>query len=122
MPFLSKLNYEDAKGTNIWGRPEYKLTSPLEYDYKGYILIRVPKGFKTDFATIPNWILFLRPDNGKWKKASVVHDFLCKREGLPKVTADRVFYYAMLDDEASVFTAYLLWAAVRINRIVQGQR
>ena len=120
MPFLSKLTYEKTKGTNIWGRPEYKLTKPLEYDYRGYILFRVPEGFKTDFATIPGWIPFLRPKNGKWAKASVVHDFLCKRDGVPKSLADRVFYYAMLDDEASVFTAYLLWVSVRINHLAQG--
>lgn len=119
MPFLTELKYEDAKGTNIWGRPQYALTSPLEYDYKGYMLIRVPEGFKTDFATIPNWIPFLRPKNGKWAKASVVHDFLCKYD-MPKVTADRIFYYAMLDDKASIFTAYVLWICVRINHIAQG--
>lgn len=121
MPFLSKLTYAKAEGDNIWGRPQYSLTSPLEYDYKGYVVVRVPTGFKTDFATIPSWVPFLRPKNGKWAKASVVHDFLCKREGLPKALADRVFYYAMLDDEASVFTAFLLWAAVRINHLAQGQ-
>ena len=121
MPFTSKLTYKKAEGDNIWGRPQYELTSSLEYDYKGYIIIRVPKGFKTDFATIPSWVPFLRPKNGKWAKASVVHDFLCKREGLPKRMADKVFYYAMLDDEASVFTAFVLWVCVRINHIAQGQ-
>lgn len=120
MPFLTELKYEPAKGTNIWGRPQFSLTAPLEYDHKGYILIRVPEGFKTDFATIPSWIPFLKPKNGKWAKASVVHDYLCKRD-IPKVTADKIFYYAMLDDGANVFTAYVLWASVRINHIAQGQ-
>lgn len=121
MPFLTKLEYEDAKGTNIWGRPQYSLTSPLKYSYKGYVTIEVPAGFKTDFATIPNWIPFLRPENGKWRKASVVHDFLCKKEGLPKYMADKVFYYAMLDDEATVFTAFTLWVAVRIGHLITLQ-
>ena len=121
MPFLSKLKYEDSVGTNIWGRPQYVITEPLSYSFQGKFEIVVPKGFKTDFATIPNWIPFLRPKNGKWKKASVVHDFLCKKEGFPKGMADRIFYYAMLDDEASVFTAFVLWSAVRLSHIVTLQ-
>ena len=123
MPFLSELKYEDAKGTNIWGRPQYSLTEKLVYSYlhsfTGDFTITVPVGFKTDFATIPSWIPFVRPENGKWRKASVVHDYLCK-EDIPKKYADKVFYYAMLDDQASVFTAYLLWVGVRINHLAQG--
>lgn len=117
--YLTELKYKDATGTNIWGRPQYKLTSPLVYDYRGRLDIFVPAGFKTDFATIPSWIPFVRPNNGKWAKASVVHDFLCK-SACTKKFADKVFYYAMLDDEASHFTAFVLWVAVRVNHIAQG--
>lgn len=122
MSYITELKYEPASGTNIWGRPQYKLTSPLEYYSKEYdVKIVVPKGFKTDFATIPSWIPGLRPKNGKWAKASVVHDYLCKSD-MTKRLADRIFYYAMLDDNASKFTAFVLWTAVRINHIAQFQR
>lgn len=120
MPFLSKLEYEPAEGTNIWGRPQYRLTAPLVYSYNDEEFT-VPAGFKTDFATIPNWIPLLRPKNGKWAKASVVHDHLCKTKDLPKGVADRIFYYAMLDDEASIFTAWLFWLCVRSSHIVTLQ-
>lgn len=122
MAFLTELKYEPAKGTNIWGRPQFSLTAPLAYYYKKLPkTFIVPIGFKTDFATIPSWIPFLRPKNGKWAKASVVHDYLCKSD-ITKRMADKIFYYAMLDDEASVFTAFVLWAAVRVNHIAQGQK
>lgn len=119
MAFLTELKYEPAKGTNIWGRPQFALTAPLVYSYKFYGNFTVPIGFKTDFATIPNWIPFLRPKNGKWAKASVVHDYLCK-QNISKSIADKIFYYAMRDDNASVFTAFVLWAAVRVNHLAQG--
>lgn len=119
--YLTDLKYEKAEGTNIWGRPQYKLTSPLVYSYDSKLEITVPTGFKTDFATIPSWILFLRPKNGKWIKASVVHDYLCK-SSCTKKFADKVFYYAMLDDNASRFTSFVLWVSVRINHIAQGQK
>ena len=60
------------------------------------------------------------PRNGKWKKASVVHDKACKLPMSAK-TADIIFYYAMLEDEASIFTAYLLYFAVRLNHIIVGK-
>lgn len=39
--------------------------------------IIVPKGFKTDLASIPRllWVAF--PKNGKYQKAAILHDYLC---------------------------------------------
>lgn len=39
-------------------------------------LIRVPSGFKTDFATVPKILRWLIPPMGKYSWAAVVHDFL----------------------------------------------
>lgn len=125
MPFLGTLKYERLEDKDSdFGRPLYRLTEPFGY-YSDYHLpcepIRCEEGFETDFASIPEWIFFLRPKNGKWKKASVIHDKACKLPMSAK-TADIIFYYAMLEDEASIFTAYLLYFAVRLNHIVVGKK
>ena len=78
-------------------------------------------GFETDFASVPDWIFFLRPRNGKWAKASVIHDKACilaSEKILTYKTADLYFYYAMLDDQASWFTANFMYFWVRLNHLV----
>lgn len=37
----------------------------------------VPKGYVTDFATVPWWSRMLTPSVGKWTRAAVIHDLLC---------------------------------------------
>jgi hypothetical protein len=44
----------------------------MQYDEK---CIRVPKFFKTDFASIPQAVRSLIPQLGKWTSAAVAHDY-----------------------------------------------
>ena len=93
----------------------------VDRNYNPYYTIKCEEGFETDFASIPSFIFFLRPKNGKWKKASVIHDKACKmaeKKILTYKTADSIFYYAMLDDKASKFTASFMFLVVRINHLV----
>lgn len=124
MPFIGNLKYEKVENKESFvGRPVYKLSEQFGFETtkgKGY-RIYCEKGFETDFASIPEWIFFLNPRNGKWKKASVIHDKACKLPISAK-NADIIFYYALLDDEASIFTAYLLYTAVRLNHIFVGKK
>lgn len=39
--------------------------------------IVVPKGFKTDLASIPRIFWAILPKNGKYQKAAILHDYLC---------------------------------------------
>jgi hypothetical protein len=124
MSFIGKLTYERVKGkTSFVGRPIYRLTQPFGY-ILGQFKIECEEGFETDFASIPNLITFLRPENGKWRKASVIHDKACNMAAIKFLTykqADVIFYYAMLDDEASKFTASFMYFWVRVNHLVVGK-
>ena len=131
MPFVGELKYEKIKDKESFvGRPLFKLTQEFGFklgnvpnlnpEYK----IICPKGFETDFASIPEWIFFLRPRNGKWAKSAVIHDRACQlasNKVLSYKTADRIFYYAMLEDEASQFTANFMYFWVRLNHLVVGK-
>jgi hypothetical protein len=120
--YKTELEYQRIPGIESKaGRPVYYLLSPLVYD-TDEITVTVPVGFETDFASIPEWIFFLNPKNGKWRKASVVHDYLLKTGKISVIRADNIFFKAMLDDEASLFTAYVLWIAVRLNHLFKGKR
>jgi len=84
------------------------------------------EGFETDFASIPEWIFFLRPRNGKLAKASVIHDKACiyasNKEEMTYKQADHIFYNAMREDGASWFTAGFINFWVRLNQLIVGKR
>lgn len=40
--------------------------------------VRVPIGFITDGTTLPNWLTWLVPKQGKHSQAVVLHDWLCE--------------------------------------------
>src|ERR1700709_1690961 len=54
-------------------------------------VIRVPRGFVTDFASIPQgfWSLNLSP-NGRYSKAAIVHDFLYWTQACSRDQADNL--------------------------------
>jgi hypothetical protein len=41
----------------------------------------VPKGFETDFASVPRVFWTIIPPDGKYTKAAVVHDYLYNKRG-----------------------------------------
>jgi hypothetical protein len=61
------------------------------------MMIRVPVGYRTDFASIPRFFWRILPPAGRYGKAAVVHDWLCDES--PKrcdhIAAANVFGEAM---------------------------
>lgn len=128
MSFYGVLTYEKIEGGESFvGRPLYMLT-----DYFGYQTplhmnnypIHCDAGFITDFASIPEWIFFINPKDGKWKSAAVIHDRACEIASKGKMTyrnADLFLYYAMLDDGSSKFSANFFYFWVRAKHLICGQ-
>ena len=77
-------------------------------------VIEVPKGFVTDFASVPRLIQWLVPRWGKYGNAAIIHDWLYWQQEMSRREADRVFIEAM--DVMKVFPLlkHLIYAAVRI--------
>jgi len=77
-------------------------------------LIRVPKGYRTDFASIPRFFWRLFPPYGQYGKAAVVHDWLCDVE--PKMCdhkmAAAVFREAMKVLNVPKVTRMIIYKAV----------
>ena len=80
----------------------YRLAAPFEFYSLRIIpglemMIRVPVGYRTDFASIPRFFWRILPPAGRYGKAAVVHDWLC--DVSPKIcdhiTAANVFNEAM---------------------------
>jgi hypothetical protein len=75
--------------------------------------IVVPKGFVTDFASIPQglWSLGLTP-HGQYSRAAVVHDYLYWSQGCSRAQADRLLVIAMKGSSVSVFDEFLVYQGV----------
>lgn len=77
----SKSRLEQSEEPNHW----YLLDNELFQDKDGSIYL-VPKGYKTDNYTIPDWIAWLVGNKAKWDvRPSHIHDFGCQYHGLIKV-------------------------------------
>ena len=120
-----------------------------EFDYDVGVLgsgdtIHVPKGFVTDFASIPhvpiallglvavflgNWLgniwlsilgaciifcIVQLPNAGKYGKAAVLHDRIYQTHSRTRREADSIFKEAMLVSGTLPITAFVIWLAVRL--------
>lgn len=75
--------------------------------------IVVPKGFVTDFASIPQplWSLGLSP-HGRYSRAAVVHDYLYWSQGCTRDQSDRLLVLAMKESNVSGFDEFFVYQGV----------
>lgn len=105
-------------------------------------LIIVPPGFETDGASIPRLLQGVLPAWGRWSRAAIIHDYLCRgidrgepvsiARALPgheavhygkriyieaildRARADSIFHEALIVCDVPRLLAWLMWAAVRL--------
>lgn len=75
--------------------------------------VKVPAGFLTDFASIPQifWNL-VAPSDPEYSAAAIVHDKLYATHEVEKVTADSIFLEAMAVTGTPRWKRNLIWSAV----------
>jgi hypothetical protein len=75
--------------------------------------IVVPKGFVTDFASIPQslWSSGLSP-HGQYSRAAVVHDYLYWTQGCTRAQADRLLVVAMKESKVGRFNEFAVYQGV----------
>lgn len=108
-------NYVCVKIYRYGEMPE--LTENLSYYVDDNYVIVIPKGFKTDFASIPRIFWNIIAPIGKWTLSSVLHDYLYSegyRLGISRKQADKIFYQAMRKSFVAPITANIMWACVRL--------
>ena len=84
------------------------------WESKSGELITIPKGFVTDFASIPRPLWMWLPKWAKYGPASVVHDFLYWEQNLSRLQADQIMLEAMQDLKVSPPIRTLIYAALRL--------
>jgi len=89
-------------------------------DNKGY-KITVPKGFITDFASVPFPASMLIPKDGDYNQASVLHDYLYSKLGdlgdikYTRFQCDRIFLNAMKVLKVNFWKRRIMYRAVRVG-------
>jgi Protein of unknown function (DUF1353) len=75
--------------------------------------IVIPKGFVTDFASIPQslWSLGLSPQ-GRYSRAAVVHDYLYWSQSCTRSQADRLLVIAMKESQVGKFDEVAIYEGV----------
>lgn len=93
---------------------EWVLMADLLYesDIAGSII--VPKGFKTDLASVPRIPFAYEVDGNHANLAGIVHDYLYSVASLDRKTCDDVFYEACLVSGVSKWRAWSMWLAIRM--------
>ena len=124
---LRLIDFKDDKG-----RACFQLLDDYHYDLGPGCTITVPKGYITNFGTIPRpfwW--FIAPS--ELSKAAIVHDYLCNEDvdpndgdhqhsGYSRWFADAVLYEAMARLGFGWFKRACVFGAVRLASIFVKQK
>ncbi|RLG10267.1 hypothetical protein DRN73_08220 [Candidatus Pacearchaeota archaeon] len=91
-----------------------------EFDYylgnlDSGLCIKVPKGFVTDFASVPRLFWLILPPWDKYGKAAVLHDYLYHSGKFTRILCDTIFYEAMTVSNVSFWKRCILYLGVRIG-------
>jgi hypothetical protein len=77
----------------------------------------IPKGFKTDFASVPKVLRPFLKFSDIYNPSSVLHDYLYtygSKHGISRESADKIFYEALLVAGISKAKAKLFYWSVRM--------
>lgn len=107
--------------TELWLTPDgfkhWKTVKPFQQTVDGKTY-RVPKGFRTDLASVPRFLWAFIPPFGNVSKGAVVHDYLCIYDAydgkMTQKEADQVFYKLLVRHGVYKWKAKLMYFAVRI--------
>ena len=94
-------------------RRVYLLLRDLHFRSENYGNITVPRGFKTDLASVPRALTWLFPTDGRYMEAAIVHDYLYAFGIGTKRDADAIFKYAMKQLGVQAWRRWCLYWAVR---------
>lgn len=108
MPFTSSCVLEHYAGR------EWTVRSKLVFKTKDNTVIEVPKGFKTDSASVPRLFWVIWPPNGEYTKAAVLHDYMFYRKDLySRKYTNKIFKQALRSENVGMFTSFIFHLAVK---------
>jgi hypothetical protein len=113
--FLTPLIVQQLEDTSHDGRGTWQLQAMLAYlsDAAGRVII-APKGFITDFASVPRIPVAYLLAGDCAHQAAVIHDFLYSSHEVERAVADAVLREAAICSGVPPWRAWAMWSAVRL--------
>ena len=96
----------------------FRLVKDLVYTTEAGSVYTVPKGFKTDLASIPQWLWSMLPSHGLYLSASILHDYFCESDFISRKDGDKLFLEAMKYSNVLKFKRHIIYYAVRVYAIM----
>jgi Protein of unknown function (DUF1353) len=100
------------------GEEHWVTLSPITYRAARETFV-VPANQGTDFASVPRYFVWLIPRYGRYTKAAILHDYLCRvaveNGTISRADADGVFRQAMRTLGVGFLRRWIMWAAVRLS-------
>lgn len=84
-------------------------------DLDSGMYITVPRGFVTDFASVPRIFWIILPPWGKYGKAAVLHDYLYQQGKFIRLLCDSIFFEAMTVLGVPRWQKWLIYLGVRLG-------
>jgi hypothetical protein len=104
---------------------QYQVTNPLLYQGADEWFL-VPCGFLTDLASIPRVVRWLLPQDGRWTRSSVFHDWAVTvgiRDGfLTPRDVDGLYRRQCREDGVPRLARWLLWTGCRWGALANPAR
>lgn len=109
--FVTELSVQLVDGTD----DKWKVVEPLIYlsDIENRAVL-VPRGFVTDFASVPRLPFAYMLMGNCANEAAVVHDYLYSTGEVPKNVADSIFLEAMKITKIAAWRRYPMYWAVSL--------
>jgi len=131
--YLLDVEKNEALPEDLYDGEHWQLNEEFDYEIgvKGSgKTIHVPKGYITDFASVPKIFWNIFPPTGKYGKAAVIHDYLYSHNGifsykdkdgiwqteiLNRQECDAEFAVAMIALRVGWLTRRLMYRGVRVG-------
>lgn len=92
------------------------LKSAFQYEIGNTgVIITVPRGFVTDFASIPKLLWWWLSPHDYYSRAAVVHDYLYWAQQCTRLQADNLLLIAMKESDVSSDRQSLVYRGVRLG-------
>lgn len=88
----------------------FRLLEPVEVN--GFV---IPKGFVTDFASVPKSMWNILPPLGLHNEGALLHDYLYDNRIGTRKQADDIFLNVMLSSGVKTHVAWIMYLGVRIG-------
>jgi len=128
MPFDAKLQVQrdNCHKWKLLAPAIYRAALPVPGGVSS-VEFTIPKGFVTDWASVPRLLQSFIPRTGQWDEAAALHDLFCEalNKGAPIVdsrTADKLFEKVMKEAGVGVVRRKLMWAGVRFGALANKHR